>query len=123
MPRKHELDPNLPFELGLFFLMGRTNSKGCSLWGQWQGAFPMLRGVLGVSGSQCQDRVAVLWVRTPAWAIREQEVLLGEAHYTVGVQFFIWVGDGLPAWKQHILDITALCGCGWQVLGRVWPGC
>lgn len=70
MPRKHELDPNLPFELGLFFLVGRTDSRGHSNWGS-VGGLPRLGGVLGVSGSQCQDQVVVLWVGAPTQAVFE----------------------------------------------------
>lgn len=45
----HELDPNLPFELGVVLLVGRTDSKGHSNWDRL-GGHPKLGGVLGVSG-------------------------------------------------------------------------
>lgn len=109
MPRKHELDPNLPFELGLFFLVGRTDSRGHSNWGS-VGGLPMLGGVLGVSGSQCQDQMVVLWVGAPKQLklklFLNRKSCLEKRITQQEVSFFRWVGDVLPAWKQHILEMA-----------------
>lgn len=122
MPRKHELDPNLPFKLGLFFLVRRTDSRGCSNWGSL-GGHPKLGGVLGVSGSQCQEQIVFLWVRAPAQAVCEQEVLFGEAHYTTG-GLVLQVGGRCSACLEatHSGNGRAMYGCGYRVLGRVRPG-
>lgn len=105
MPRKHDLDPKLPLELDLFFLVGRTDSRGCSLWGSARGFFVFRRG-LRVSGSQYQDQMVVLWVKGPAQAVCEQKSCLEKLVTQQGVQFFKLVWDGLPAWKWHILEMA-----------------
>lgn len=66
----------------------------------------MLRRGRRVSGSQYQDQVVVLWVRAPAQAVCEQKSCLEKLVTQQGVRFFKLVGDGLPAWKWHILEVA-----------------
>ncbi|VCW79529.1 unnamed protein product, partial [Gulo gulo] len=80
----------------------------CVCWGSTYSV-----GILGESGSQCQDRGSVLWVRAPTWTMCQQEALLGETCDT-GELGSLGRSGGLPVrGAAGPGNAKAPCGWGW----------
>lgn len=65
-----------------------------------------------MSGSQCQNQVAVVWGQGPSSVSVNRSTPLEKPITQQGFQFFRWVGDGLPARGQHILEMAEPCVAG-----------